>query len=72
MGVTQGGKTLYSGSKKRPKIPAKAGKVHIKATYNRTSEVQMVGGDIALKVKKNNPVTIQLKSGKVTIDTAEE
>ncbi len=70
--VTQGGKALYSGSKESPKIPAKVGKVHIKATYNRTSEVQKVEGDITLRAKKNNPVTIQLKSGKVTIDTAEE
>jgi len=70
--VTQGGKALYSGSEENPKIPAKVGKAHIRASYARTSEVQKVEGDIALKAQKNNPVTIQLKSGKVIIDTAEE
>ena len=70
--VTQEGKVLCSGSEESPKIPAKVGKAHIKASYNRTSEVQIVEGDIALKAKRNNSVTIQLKSGKVTIDTAEE
>jgi Ca-activated chloride channel family protein len=70
--VTQGGKSLYSGSEENPKIPAKVGFIHIKANYARTSEVQKVEGDVTLKAKKNNPVTIQLKSGKVQIDTAEE
>jgi Ca-activated chloride channel family protein len=70
--VIQEGKTLYSGSEESPKIPAKVGKIHINASYNRTSEIQKVEGDVILKAKKNNPITIQLKSGKVTIDTAEE
>ncbi len=70
--ATQKGKILYSGDKEAPKVPAKVGKVHIEATYARTSDVQKVAGDVTLKPKKNNPVIIQLKSGKVTIDTAEE
>ena len=70
--VTQGAKTLYSGKNPHPRIPAKVGKVHIKATYDRTSEMQQVEGDIALKPQKNNTIVIPLKSGTVTIDAAEE
>ena len=70
--VTQGSTSLYKGDKVSPKIPAKVGKVHIKAVYDRTSEVQKVEGDVTLKPKKNNPIVIQLKSGRVTLDAAEE
>ncbi len=70
--ATQGGKVLYRGDKETPRIPAKVGKVHIKATYDRTSEVQKIEGDVSLKPQKNNPIVIKLKSGRVTIDAAEE
>ncbi len=70
--VTQGAKTLYSGKNPHLRIPAKVGKVHIKATYDRTSEMQQVEGDIALKPQKNNTIVIPLKSGTVTIDAVEE
>ena len=70
--VTQEEKTLYKGSESNPKIPAAVGKVHIDATYARTDTVQTIAGDVALAAKKINPVIIQLKSGKVLIDAAEE
>ncbi len=70
--VMQNGIPLYSGKDEAPKISAKVGNVYIKASYNRTSEVQKVEGNVTLKATKNNPVVIQLKSGKVMIDAAEE
>ncbi|WP_297525022.1 VWA domain-containing protein, partial [Sulfurovum sp.] len=70
--VSQEGKVLYSGNDEAPKVDVKVGKIHVKAAYNRTGELQSAEGDMVLKPQAKNHTVIMIKSGKVTIDLAEE
>ncbi|WP_294955325.1 VWA domain-containing protein [Sulfurovum sp.] len=70
--VSQEGKVLYSGNDEAPKVDVKVGKIHVKAAYDRTGELQSAEGDMVLKPQAKNHTVIMIKSGKVTIDLAEE
>ena len=70
--VTQDGKTIYKGDDPAPELKLKIGTVHIKAVYNITSIPQTIEQDFTLKAQKKNIAKLLLKSGKVTIDAAEE
>jgi len=70
--VTQNGELVYDRTETDPEIPLSVAPVHIEADYTEASVPQRVSGDVALKPQKVNTVLIQLKSGQVTIDAAEE
>jgi Ca-activated chloride channel family protein len=70
--VTQNGKLVYDRTETDPEIPLPVAPIHIEADYTEASVPQRISGDVALKPQKVNTVLIQLKSGQVTIDAAEE
>ena len=68
--VTQDGKEIYSGDEVAPKIKAKAGNVQIEVDFGAQNKALYLSA--TLESQKENHIIILVKSGKVTIDTAEE
>jgi Ca-activated chloride channel family protein len=70
--VAQDGKKIYSGDEVAPKIKAKVGEVQIEAQADFGAQKQTVQQNVTLDPQKENHVVLLVKSGKVTVDTAEE